>query len=138
MTDPCDILRSARRIAVLGMSPSPHRTSNNIAEYLRGAGFETVYVNPNYPEIGGQTCYANLADVPGEIDIVDVFRAAHHEHEVAREVLSMPCRPRAVWFQLNAGGYTAAGRLQAAGIEVFINSCIRVVHGLCDNKTGPA
>jgi predicted CoA-binding protein len=131
MTDPCEILRNSRRIAVLGMSPNLHRTSHEIAEYLDSVGFETVYVNPNYPEIAGKKCYAGLADVPGEIDIVDVFRAAEHEHEVADEILAMPRRPRAVWYQLNAGGDAAAGKLQAAGIEVFVNSCIKVVHSLC-------
>lgn len=138
MTEPCEILRNSRRIAVVGMSPSPHRTSNAIAEYLHSVGYELVYVNPNYPEIAGQKCYATLADISEPVDIVDVFRAAEHEHEVAAEVLAMPQRPRAVWYQLNAGGYAAAGKLQAAGIAVFVNSCIRVVHELCDHKSRPA
>jgi len=134
MTDPCEILAQTRRIAVLGMSPSPHRTSHQIAAYLDAAGFETLYVNPNYPVIGGRPCHTRLAAIEGPVDIVDVFRAAEHESDVADDVLAMPQLPRAVWFQLNAGGQGAQERLRAAGIEVFVNSCIRVVHSMCGAK----
>jgi uncharacterized protein len=130
MTDPCPILQSARRIAVLGMSPDPGRTSHQIALYLQGAGYEIVPVNPGHTQILGLPCVAQLVQA-APVDIVDVFRAAAHEREVANAVLAMSPLPRAVWFQLNAGGEGVAYALRARGIAVFTNSCIRVVHSLC-------
>lgn len=136
MDPACQILQTSRRIAVLGMSPNPQRTSHQIAAYLRDSGYEIVPVNPGHDEIEGLTCYAQLSDIPEPVDIVDVFRAADHEREVATAIFLMPVKPRAVWFQLNAGGYGVAGELRTAGIEVFVNSCIRVVHSLCGESRG--
>lgn len=130
----CQILRSARRVAVLGMSPKPWRTSHEIALYLRDAGYEIIPVNPGHELIEGLKCYGSLAEVPGTVDIVDVFRAAKHEHEVATDVLAMDPLPRAVWFQLFAGGRQVEARLREAGIEVFADSCIKVVHTLCAGR----
>ncbi|MBX3460524.1 MAG: CoA-binding protein [Planctomycetes bacterium] len=127
----CQILKSARRVAVLGMSPKPHRTSHAIAMYMQGAGYEIIPVNPGHDQIESLACYRNLQAVPGPVDIVDVFRAAEHEHEVAADVLAMNPLPKAVWFQLNAGGWEVEERLRQAGIAVFVDSCIKVVHGLC-------
>jgi uncharacterized protein len=131
MTDPCQI-QSARRIAVLGMSPRAHRTSHQIATYLKGAGYDIIPVNPEHTEILGLKSYPRLEDVPGGADIVDVFRAAEHEEEVAADVLAMPTAPNAVWFQLNAGGFGVERRLREAGIAVYVDSCIKVVHSLCE------
>lgn len=127
----CEILQTSRRVAVLGMSPKPYRTSHEIAMYLRQAGYEIVPVNPGHDEIEGLRCYRNLAALPEAVDIVDVFRAAEHEDEVAADILAMKHKPRAVWFQLNAGGYGVEDQLREAGIEVFVDSCIKVVHSLC-------
>lgn len=130
----CEILATARRVAVLGMSPKPQRTSHEIALYLRRAGYEIVPVNPGHDSILGLPCYARLAQVPGPVEIVDVFRAADHEAEVAAEILAMVVPPRAVWFQLNAGGDGVAEMLREKGIAVFVNSCIKVVHSLCQSR----
>jgi predicted CoA-binding protein len=130
----CTILKSSRRIAVLGMSPKPHRTSHQIAQYLLGVGYEIIPVNPGHAEIIGLTCYPRLQDVPAPVDIVDVFRAAEHEEDVAKDVLAMPGAPQAVWFQLNAGGFGVEQGLREAGIEVFVDSCIKVVHSLCRDR----
>lgn len=136
MDSACNILKSARRVAVLGLSPRPHRTSHQIALYLAGAGYEIIPVNPDHAGILGRECYPRLKDVPEPVDIVDVFRAAEHEHEVARDILEMPHPPKAVWFQLNAGGYAVEEALRQAGIEVFVDSCIKVVHTQCERGTG--
>jgi predicted CoA-binding protein len=127
----CDILKSARTIAVLGMSPKPHRTSHAIALYMWDAGYEIIPVNPGHDSIVGLTCYRALAAIPDPVDIVDVFRAADHEHYVCADVLAMNPLPKAVWFQLNAGGFEVEGKLRDHGIEVFVDSCIKVVHSLC-------
>lgn len=109
----CEILRTSRRIAVLGASPRPDRTAHDIANYLSRHGYEVVPVNPRYEEIQGARCYKSLAEIPQPVDIVDVFRAAEHEDEVAAEILAMKVKPRAVWFQLFAGGRRGQGRTGA-------------------------
>ncbi|MCB9893709.1 MAG: CoA-binding protein [Planctomycetes bacterium] len=134
MDTACEILKDARRIAVLGMSPKPHRTSHAIALYMQRAGYEIVPVNPGHDEIEGLACYPRLEAIPDAIDIVDVFRAAEHEHEVCEQVLAMNPLPKAVWFQLNAGGFEVEGKLRDHGIEVFVDSCIKVVHSVCAGK----
>ncbi|MBX3475355.1 MAG: CoA-binding protein [Planctomycetes bacterium] len=131
----CEILHSARRVAVLGMSPKPQRTSHDIALYLQRVGYEIVPVNPGHEAILGLPCFPALARITGAVDIVDVFRAAEHEDEVAADILAMHHRPKAVWFQLNAGGYGVEDQLREAGIEVFLDSCIKVVHSICNNRS---
>lgn len=131
MDTACEILLSSRRIAVLGMSPKPQRTSHAIAMYMRDAGYEIIPVNPGHETIEGLDCYRKLAVIPEPVDIVDVFRGARYQHEVCAAVLAMPTPPKAVWFQLNAGGEEVEGKLRDHGIEVFLNSCIKVVHSLC-------
>ncbi len=134
MDTACRILNSSKRVAVLGMSPNPSRTSHQIALYMQRAGFEIIPVNPGHDSILGLPCFPRLADVPGPVDIVDVFRAAEHDAQVAAEVLAMPAAPKAVWFQLNAGGWGVEAALREAGIEVFVDSCIKVVHSLCAGR----
>lgn len=134
MDSACNILNTSRRIAVLGMSPRTHRTSHQIARYLAGAGYEIIPVNPEHASILDRDSFPLLKDVPTPVDIVDVFRAAEHEHEVARDILEMPVPPRAVWFQLNAGGYQVEESLREAGIQVFVDSCIKVVHTQCKGR----
>jgi len=131
MNDLCEILKSSKRIAVLGASANPSRTAFGISNYLRRAGYEVVPVNPQYKEVQGEKCCASLAEVSGAVDIVDVFRAAEHEDEVADDILAMKHKPRAVWFQLNAGGEGVRERLEQAGITVFVDQCIMVDHTNC-------
>jgi predicted CoA-binding protein len=130
--DMCEILKTSRRVAVLGASANPSRTSYGISAFLRRAGFEVIPVNPQYREIQGSPCLPSLSAIEQPVDIVDVFRAAEHEDEVAEEVLSMKQKPRAVWFQLNAGGEGVRDRLQQAGITVFVDHCIMVDYSNCE------
>jgi uncharacterized protein len=122
MDTACEILKNSRTVAVLGMSPKPQRTSYAMAMYMQGAGYEIIPVNPGHEAIEGLKCYRKLEAIPTPVDIVDVFRAATHEHEVCEEILAMNPLPKAVWFQLNAGGFEVEGRLRDHGIEVFVDS----------------
>jgi predicted CoA-binding protein len=131
MDNACEILKAARRIAVLGMSPKPQRTSHAIAMYMQRAGYEIIPVNPGHEAIEGLACYRKLEAIPEAVDIVDVFRAAEHEHDVCADILAMQTPPKAVWFQLNAGGFEVEGKLRDHGIEVFVDRCIKVDHANC-------
>lgn len=131
MNDPDGIraaLESAATVAVVGCSPNPRRPSNEIARFLKEAGYRIVPVNPHHAEILGERCYPSLAEVPEDvrIDVVDVFRRSEHVAPVAREAIA-----RGVPFffmQLGVEDPSAARRLEEAGIGVAMDRCILVEH----------
>ena len=124
-----DLLRSTKRIAVLGIKTEAQadQAAFYVPRFLAGAGVEVVPVPVYYPEakeILGQKVYRKVADVPGGVDIVDVFRrpsdvAAHVEDLLAK-------RPRAVWLQLGIRNDAAAEILARAGIDVVQDRCLMV------------
>jgi hypothetical protein len=102
-----ELLRTARRIAVVGASSNPARPSNGVFRSLVGAGYLCVPVNPNETEVEGVAAVATLAEAEaalgGRIDIVDVFRRSELTEDIARE--SVAVRARALWLQLGLGGW---------------------------------
>lgn len=129
----CRVLNAAKRIAVLGASSSPDRTSHAIASYLQNVGYTIIPVNPNETEVLGEPSISKLSET--QADIVDVFRNASHQFDVRDAVLAMDPLPTAVWFQLNAGGQEVEQELESRGIAVFVDSCIKVVHSLCQRDS---
>ena len=87
-----------------------------------------------HQEIEGMKCYPDLGSIEGQVDIVDVFRADDHQQAVADAVLAMALKPRAVWFQLNAGGFEVEEQIRAEGIACFVASCIRVAWTACQGR----
>ncbi|MDH5641412.1 MAG: CoA-binding protein [Nitrospira sp.] len=122
MSRECEILKAASTIAVLGMSPKPHRTSHAIALAMRAHNYRIIPVNPGHERILDLECFPNLAALEEPVEIVNVFRSASHQHDVARDVLAMKHKPLAVWFQLNAGGDDVQQEIEAAGIACFVDS----------------
>lgn len=120
------LLADARRIAVVGLSPKPHRDSNRIARYLLERGYEVVPVYPREEEILGLGVYRRIADIPGGVHIVDVFRRSEHLPEVVDDALA--ARAPALWFQLGCIHEQAAARAAAAGATVVMDRCIMVDH----------
>jgi len=120
------LLETARRIAIVGLSPKPHRDSNRIGRYLLERGYEVVPVYPREETILGQKAYRRLQDVPGRVDVVDVFRRSDELAGVVEDALS--ARAPAVWFQLGCLNEDAAQRAAAAGATVVMDRCIMVEH----------
>ncbi len=124
-----DLIRSSRRVAVLGIKTErqPDQAAFYVPAYLRSAGAEIVPVPVYYPdvqEILGAKVYRRLADVPGPVDIVDVFR---RPSDIAQHVDDMrTLKPRAVWFQLGIRNDDAALALAQAGILVVQDRCLMV------------
>ncbi|MGH3440921.1 MAG: CoA-binding protein [Nitriliruptorales bacterium] len=118
------ILGYARRIAVVGLSPDPNRPSNGVAAELQRRGYEIVPVNPNADMVLGQRSYRSLADVPGEIDLVDVFRRAEHLPGVAREAVGVGAR--GLWFQLGLVSEEGRAIAEEAGLDVVEDRCLMV------------
>jgi predicted CoA-binding protein len=124
------LLKTAKTIAVVGLSAEPEKESYIVAAYLQSQGYKIVPVTPKYPEILGVKAYASLKDIPHEIDIdiVDVFRKPEAIPEVTDATLAMAKKPRAFWMQLGIAHNESAHKLQKAGILVVQSQCIKIVH----------
>lgn len=123
------IIRTSRTIAVVGLSPSHHRPSHEVAAYLQGAGYRIVPVRPEATSILGEPAWPDLISAAahaGPIDIVDVFRRSEYVAGLTEALLSV--RPRLVWLQLGVKDETTARRLEAAGIPVVMDHCLMVEH----------
>lgn len=121
-----DLLRRAKRIAVVGLSDKPERDSNEVARYLVEHGYEVIPVNPSIQEALGRKAYRSLDEVPGHVDIVDIFRKSEAVPPVVDDAIRL--RATAVWMQLGVAHDEAARRAQAAGLVVVQSRCIKVEH----------
>lgn len=122
------ILKRTRTIAVVGLSPTPHRTSHGVAQYMLAAGYRVIPVNPNAREIFGEKCYPTLTEAAKheKIDLVNVFRRTEDVPPVMDEAIAM--HAPAVWLQLGIRNDPAAAKARAAGLEVVQDRCIMVEH----------
>lgn len=125
------IARESQRVAVLGIKTEAQsfQPAFYVAKYLADAGVDVVPVPVYYPdvtEILGRPVYRRLVDVPGTIDLVDVFRRPQDIDAHVDDILA--ARPRAVWFQLGIRNAAAAERLARAGIYVVQDRCLMVDH----------
>lgn len=126
-----DLLARTKRIAVLGIKTEAQgdQPAFTVPQYLLGAGLEVVPVPVYYPDVTtilGQPVYRSLASVPGEVDLVDVFRRSADVPGHLDDILAK--RPRAVWLQLGIRNDAVADRLTAEGIDVVQDRCLLVEH----------
>lgn len=117
-----EILRKSKRIAVVGMSSKPERASHGVSKRLMARGYEVIPVNPTEGEILGLRSYANLGDIPGEIDIVDVFRRSDQTDPIIDEAIAV--KAKVLWLQEEVINDSGALRAQQAGLLVVQNRCI--------------
>jgi predicted CoA-binding protein len=124
-----ELLRSARQIAVVGLSPRPERPSHGVAAYLQRAGYTVIPVNPCGGTILGERVYPDLtaaAAAAGPIDVVDIFRRSEFVSGLVAPILAV--HPKLVWMQVGVRDDQSAGRLEAAGIAVVMDRCLAVDH----------
>jgi len=125
--DPADkILRSARTIAVVGLSANPRRPSHGVARYLQRAGYRIIPVNPNVSEVLGERAYATLSELPGPVDVVEVFRRSEYAGAIVDEAIAIGAG--AVWLQDGVVDDAAAERERAAGLDVVMDDCMMRRH----------
>jgi predicted CoA-binding protein len=117
-----DILRTARTIAVVGLSDRPDRPSHGVAAYLKAHGYRIIPVNPAVREVLGEQAYARLEDVPEEIDVVDVFRRPEHVPEIVDAAIAVGVK--VVWLQDGVVHEEAAAKARAAGLRVVMDRCM--------------
>jgi predicted CoA-binding protein len=121
------LLQRSRRIAVLGVKPDPAQPAYYVPAYAQRAGYEIIPVPVYYPamtEVLGEPVYRTLVDIPGDIDIVDVFRRPRDIPMHVDDILAK--RPRSVWFQLGIRNDDVAEVLARAGIDVVQDRCLLV------------
>jgi predicted CoA-binding protein len=121
-----DILKDAKAIAVVGISSKPFRASFGVSEYLKNAGYTIIPVNPQETEVHGLQCYASLEDVPGSVDIVDVFRRSEDVPAVADAAIRKGAK--VLWLQQNIINEEAGEKARAAGLVVVMDACALVEH----------
>lgn len=114
----------------MGLSPRADRPSHEVTAYLIEHGYEIVGVRPAQEEILGRPCYPRLADVPGELEVVDVFRSSESIPALVDELLALPAgrRPRLLWLQQGVTHPEAEERARRAGIRVVSDLCILREH----------
>jgi uncharacterized protein len=121
------MLETARRIAVLGIKREYDRPAYFVPEYAQMAGYEIIPVPVYYPELKelmGEPVYRRVADVPGEVDIVNVFRRSNDIPPHVDDIIAK--KPKAVWFQSGIRNDSAAERFAKAGIQVVQDRCLMV------------
>ena len=121
-----EALRTAKNIAVVGLSSSPLRPSHGVAAYMQSQGYRILPVNPEISEALGEKSYASLAEVPQKIDIVDIFRRSEFVPEIVDEAIKL--RVPIIWMQEGVVHEAAADRARKAGIFVVMDKCILKAH----------
>lgn len=132
------ILNTVKNVAVVGASPGDNRPSMFVVKYLSERGYKVFPINPGRAgqEIGGRKTYARLADVPENIDMVDVFRNAASVPPILDEVLALPHRPAIFWMQQGVRNDDAAAKAEAAGMKVVMNRCPKIEYGRLSGEIG--
>ena len=124
-----DVLRSARRIAIVGASPDPGRPSHGVMRYLIHHGYECVPVNPNVRDVLGIPAFRTVVEAvaaSGPVDIVDVFRRSELCLPHAEEAVAVGAR--CLWLQLGVVNWDAARLAAAGGLAVVMDRCTAIEH----------
>jgi predicted CoA-binding protein len=116
------LLTETHTWAVVGLSTNTFRPAYGVARFLQTVGKRIVPVHPRAETVHGETGYRSLADIPFDVDVVDVFVNSNRAGEIADEALA-DTKARAVWFQLGVIDEAAAGRVRGAGRTMVVNRC---------------
>ena len=122
------ILRKAKRIAVIGLSDNPSRTSFSVSKVMQDEGYEIIPVNPTIEEALGVKAVSSLQEIEGKIDIVNIFRRSEFLPDLAAEFLKTDAP--VFWSQLGVVDEQVFNELKAAGRTVVMDRCIKVEHAV--------
>ena len=124
-----DVIQAAlteRRIAIVGLSSNELRASNFVGYYMQRHNYEVIPVNPRESEILGKTCYPSLKEIPGNVDVVDVFRAAGAVPGIAQEAVEIGARY--LWLQFGVISEEGVRIAEEGGLKVIVDRCLKVEH----------
>ena len=117
-----EILDKYKRIAVVGLSNNTWRASYGVSRFMQTVGYHITPVNPNEVEVLGEKAYPTLDEVPGSIEIVDIFRRPEFVPEIVDAAIRRSAK--VIWMQEGVLHEEAAKRARAAGLEVVMDRCI--------------
>jgi predicted CoA-binding protein len=125
------ILNTVKTIAMVGVSANVARPSYFAFKYLLERRYRMIPVNPGLAggELLGQKVYANLAEIPEPVDMVDIFRASQYALGVVKEAIAMNPQPKVIWMQLGVQDAEAAALAEANGMKVVMNRCPKIEYG---------
>ena len=120
------ILAESKVIAVVGLSADWFRPSFFAAKYMQEHGYRIIPVNPKYPEILGEKCYASLKAIQEKVDIVDCFRNREDILPIAQDAIAIGAK--VLWQQLGIANDAADALVRAAGLESVMDRCVKIEH----------
>ncbi|MGD7043814.1 CoA-binding protein [Jeotgalibacillus proteolyticus] len=123
-----EILNEAKRIAVIGLSDNPARTSYSVSQAMQRAGYEIIPVNPTIKEALGVKAVSSLDEIEGKVDIVNIFRRSEFLKDIADEFLKTDIP--VFWSQLGVADETVFRTLASEGRTVIMDRCIKVEHAM--------
>lgn len=121
------ILATSRTIAIVGLSANWFRPSYFAAKYMIEHGYTVIPVNPQYPEVLGQKCYASLREIPGKVDIVDCFQKTERIVPLAEDAIAIGAK--VLWQQIGVVNEEADRIARAAGLDSVMDRCVKIEHG---------
>ncbi|UCB52121.1 MAG: CoA-binding protein [Candidatus Zixiibacteriota bacterium] len=116
------ILQTYKKVAVVGLSSNPSRTSHCVARYLQGQGFKIIPVNPKETEILGEKAYPDLNSIPEKFEIVDIFRRPEHVPAIVDQAIKAGAK--VIWMQEGVVNRDAAIKASESGLTVVMDRCM--------------
>jgi len=132
------LLKSVKTIALVGCSSNAVRPGYFVTKYLIERGYTLYPVNPGLAgqEFFGAKVYASLTDIPGPIDMVEIFRNSEAAGPITDEALELETLPKVIWMQLGVRNDEAAARAEAKGVTVIMNRCPKIEYGRFSGEIG--
>ncbi|WP_406858324.1 CoA-binding protein [Alsobacter sp. KACC 23698] len=132
------VLHTVKSIALVGFSANPARPSWIVTKYLIERGYRLIPVNPGLAgqTVLGQLVYGSLADIPGPVDMVEIFRNSEAAGPITDEALALDPLPKVIWMQLSVRNDEAAARAEAKGVTVIMNRCPKIEFGRLSGEIG--
>jgi hypothetical protein len=133
-----DILKTVRTIALVGASANEARPSYIVTKYLLDRGYDVHPVNPGLAGqmLLGRLVYGSLAEAPGPLDMVEIFRNSEAAGPITDEALALEPPPKVIWMQLSVRNDEAAARAEAKGVKVVMNRCPKIEYGRLSGEIG--
>lgn len=132
------ILDGVKSVAIVGISNKDVRPSYFVARYLIDKGYRVFPINPGLAgtSLLGETVYGRLRDVPGPVDMVDIFRNSEAAGPIVDEALTLDPLPKVIWMQIGVRNDEAAARAEAAGLQVVMDRCPKIEYGRLSGEIG--
>jgi predicted CoA-binding protein len=129
----CELLKNIKTIVVVGLSPKPHRASNQVAKYMQEKGYRIIPVYPREEEILGEKVYRSLDEIDFEVDIVDIFRKSEDTPPIVEKAVKLP-GVKCVFLQEGIKNEKSKEIAKKAGIFYVEDKCLMVEHMRCEKE----